>query len=73
VDTLIFYGSSVYVEAEVVRSPQSPGDVGTKVAFWVSDSGNGNDAVDNFALAPGNPYYYLNWMPIKGNFTVRGG
>jgi hypothetical protein len=38
-----------------------------------SECRSGNDAVDYFALVPGNPYDYHNGLPIRGNFTVRGG
>jgi hypothetical protein len=60
VDTLVFYGNTAYIEAVVTRSPQSPGDVGTRVAFWVTDNGQGKDSTD-----------WLNWQPVKGNFTVQ--
>jgi hypothetical protein len=54
----------------VVRSPQSGGDVGTRVAFWIYDNGNGRYAQDFFVLGV-NPYWWWNVQPIKGNFTVR--
>ena len=53
-------GNTAYIEAVVVRSPKSPGDVGTRVGFWVTDNGNGLYGQDLF-----------NWQPVKGNFTVR--
>jgi hypothetical protein len=71
VDTLVIYGNYAYLEAVVVRSPQSPGDVGTRVGFWVSDGGNGAGSTDYFALQPGYPWSWPNYLPIKGNFTVR--
>jgi hypothetical protein len=73
VDTLQFYGNAAYIEATVVRSPQSKGDVGTRVAFWIYDNGNGQQVQDYYILGASSNYWWWNLQPIKGNFTVRGG
>jgi hypothetical protein len=70
VNTLQISGNAAYIEATVVRSPKSPGDVGTRVGFWIYDDGSGHTATDFFVL-PSVSYYYFNFQPIKGNFTVR--
>jgi hypothetical protein len=70
VTTLQISGNAAYIEATVVRSPKSPGDVGTHVGFWIYDNGSGHSATDFFVL-PSASYYYWNFQPIKGNFTVR--
>jgi hypothetical protein len=40
------------------------------VSFWIYDDGSGHTATDFFVL-PSASYYYWNFQPIKGNFTVR--
>lgn len=72
VDKLQISGNTAYVEAVVVRSRQSPGDVGTRVGFWVVDGGSGAGTTDYLALAPADPSsWWYNLQPTGGNFTIR--
>jgi len=63
VDTmLVLSGSEAYLEDPVTRSGQAPSDVGTRVEWFVKDTGND----------PDSPPDEINGTPIEGgNFTVH--